>query len=117
MRNNYQEAIAAHCLTPFGREELRAQQAGYHTIHSGLQLPTRRPVHASLSSTQFELTVIQSIDAISNRPCTVGPRSSGHRREEGGDGRHFPVGRISRSRDEDEDDEIHGEDLERDGGE
>jgi hypothetical protein len=31
LRNNHEEAIAAYCLTPAGREELRTQQTGDHS--------------------------------------------------------------------------------------
>jgi hypothetical protein len=83
LRNNHGEATAAYCLTAPGREELRAQQRGYHTIRSAVKLPLCCPRRMRLSDQPFETTITQLVDAISNAPHTDRPRIfSDHEQEE-----------------------------------
>jgi hypothetical protein len=87
LRNNHEEAIAVHCLNPAGREELRAQQIGYHTVRSAVKLPLCYSRRMTLSDPPFERTITQLVDAISNGPHTDRPRifSDHEQEEEAGD--------------------------------
>jgi hypothetical protein len=66
LTNNYQEAIAAYLLTPLGRDELRTEQEGYHTIRMDVRLPIWRPARDSRSERTFETTIVELTNAILN---------------------------------------------------